>query len=93
MILTQADIDRCKWVATRNDRVLQIIQEVAEHTGIPQDAIMGASRSYAVCLARDLACYIAKRDGHSYPEIGRVMNRDHSTIMDAAKREAARRGE
>lgn len=94
MILTQADLERCQWIAARNDRVLQIVREVADQTGVPFEDIIGQGRQPAVCYARDLACYAARRDGWPNKQIGHVMGRrDASTISLCVQREAARRGE
>jgi chromosomal replication initiation ATPase DnaA len=74
-------------------RVRKIIEEVSEATGIPERQILSDMRERNVCLARDLVCYVASRAGIGSIPIGRVLKRDHSSVLAAIGRERARRGE
>lgn len=69
----------------------RIVFEVAEVTGVPAGDIIGPSKARAGLMARDLVCFIARREGMTLTEIGRGIGRDHTTVMAAIKREAARR--
>jgi hypothetical protein len=69
-----------------------IIEEVAELTGIPSKEIKGHRRQLAYIRARQQAAYeIRLRLKLSLPMIGRVLGkRDHTTILHAIRRHAAR---
>jgi chromosomal replication initiation ATPase DnaA len=75
-----------------SDLIRNIAREVEAQTGIPQMDIFSDSRRADHVRARDVICYIARRHGVSYPKIARAMQRDHSSIMAAVRREEARRG-
>lgn len=73
--------------------IRSIIADVSRQTGIAPSSITGPCRSTAFVKARDLVCYVAHREGLSFPLIGRELNRDPSSVWTAARREAIRRGE
>lgn len=50
--------------------------------------VMGASRQRDVLDARAVTYYAAHLAGDNYSQIGRVMNRDHSTVMAGVSRVA-----
>ncbi len=55
--------------------------------GIDPDDILAFDRSKSIARARHAVCYVLrKRFDLSYPEIGEIMNRDHSTIMNSVQR-------
>lgn len=59
-----------------------VLAGVSEAFGIPVEDILGPSREQRLVLARNAAYLIARRmTGMSYPQVGRVFNRDHSTII------------
>ena len=90
--LSAEDVKRCRLINARHkDRVKEIALAVAAETSLPISAIYGPSRVKHIVLARQMVMYLAHLDGLSYPAIGTAMNRDHTTIMDAVKREKARR--
>lgn len=62
-----------------------IVAAVSHQTGIPQAEILGQSRVRDVAKARQAAMALARRQGYSYPQIGRVFQRDHTTIIHACK--------
>ncbi len=72
-------------VATPRDAIRAIIAEEARKAGVAVDALLGRCRRRAVVRAR----HAAMRRVHdafprkSYPEIGRIFGRDHSTVMYA----------
>lgn len=88
--LTPEDV---AYTRTPRATVRLISKEVSRLTGIPASEIMGPRRSADVCRARELVCYVARRNGMSYPQIGRALKRDHSTIIHAISNECVRRGE
>lgn len=89
--LTEAD--RAAIANTRRVTVRHIARDVCAEAGHSFDAVMGASRKWEDVQVRDLVCYIARRNGLSFAGIGRALNRDHKTIIQAVAREKARRGE
>lgn len=88
--LTPDDIAHAAVFRTTTRR---IAAEVTGLTGIPEAEIYGRSRMPEVCRARELVCYIARRNGMSYSRIGRALGRDRSTIRAAVANERIRRGE
>jgi hypothetical protein len=49
---------------------------------VPQEDILGSRRLKTVALARACAMWLARRSTEmSYPQIGAVFNRDHTTVM------------
>ena len=65
----------------------RIIQSVSEEFSVDEEAIMSPLRSKAVSMARHEAmCRIAETfPMFSWVEIGRMFNRDHSTVIYAWK--------
>jgi chromosomal replication initiator protein len=69
-----------------------IIGSVALAFGLAPADITGRSRMKSVAEARAVACYVARRCTRmSFPEIGRAVDRDHTTVMTAVKMVTARR--
>lgn len=90
--LTDADRIQIRGICNRAT-VRSIVASVAQMSGLTATAIKGPCKKMEFVQARDVVCYIARREGMSYPIIARELNRDHTTIMAAVRREAARRGE
>ena len=61
---------------------------VCRHFGLDRDDLLGVSRQKDISLARQVLMYLYKRElDLSYPAIGRLFgNRDHTTVMHAAKK-------
>lgn len=90
--LTEADRAQIARIEKRGT-VRSIIAEVSQMAGISPAAIKGPCRDLEHVRARDMVCYVARREGMSFPQIARELNRDHTTIMSAVRREKARRAE
>ena len=90
--LTDADRIQIRSICNRAT-VRGIVASVAQMSGLAPSAIKGPCRQLEFVQARDVVCFIAHREGISYSQIARELNRDHTTIMAAVRREAARRGE
>ncbi|OOY15382.1 hypothetical protein BMI85_16175 [Thioclava sp. DLFJ4-1] len=71
--------------------VRDIAREVSYASGVKLSAILGPSRLKEHVRARDMVIYAAKRMGLSASQIGRELDRDHSTIIVAIQREEKRR--
>lgn len=65
----------------------KIIDKTSKFYQIPKEEILGRSRTKDINNARQVACYLMKYElKMSFPSIGRVFERDHSTIMNAVTR-------
>ena len=59
----------------------------AQAWGVPVDSLVAEGRSQSVADARALAMWIVRRTfGYSYPELGRIFERDHTTCMSAVRK-------
>jgi Bacterial dnaA protein helix-turn-helix len=65
----------------RNTR--EIIQGVCERHGITYAELVGHSRKHYLMPPRVEAARLLRERGISFPEIGRILHRDHSTIVHA----------
>lgn len=90
--LSEEDLKRCRVITLGNsDLIKSIALQVSKKCDVPLQAIYGKSMAKPTVAARHLVMYLAHMAGLSYPAIGKAMNRDHTTVMDAVKREKARR--
>lgn len=90
--LTEEDLEHCKAVAFADaSRVLAIVKEVAQATGISERQILGARGSAAVTQARQIAMFVADREGIHRNVIAKTMKRDVSTVAHGVGVERARR--
>ncbi|MFQ6756722.1 helix-turn-helix domain-containing protein [Cereibacter sphaeroides] len=88
--MTPEDAARAALIRTRCHPAR--IAEIAEATGWEPQEITGARVFPGLVQARDLVCFIARREGFSLTRIGNVLRRDHSSIRSALQREQRRRG-
>lgn len=73
--------------------VMDCIAYVASQTGVTVEEITGKSRKARITEARQAAMYEArKHTGKFTTTIGRVFNRDHSTIIYGCQAHAERAG-
>lgn len=64
-----------------------IINTVSQKYGVEVDAILGKKKTKEITLARHVAVYlIRKMTDLSLPDIGKIFNRDHTTIMNSVDR-------
>ena len=64
----------------------KIISMVAKKYDISRDDVLGKKRDQNIAYARNLSIYIIRRVTQmSFPEIGKIFGRDHSTIMSSNK--------
>ena len=60
----------------------RIISAVSKKHGVSADDIQSKKKTDAVSKARHVAIYITRKiTGLSYPEIGKIFNRDHATVI------------
>lgn len=61
----------------------KIIDKTCKFFGIPKDDLLGRSRAKEINRARQISCYLMKYElKMSFPQIGKVFSRDHSTIIN-----------
>ena len=93
MNLSPETVAACKAVfAVKRHSVHQIVELVAQETGIAANAIMGDSRRGPIVRARQIVMYEAHQRGLSLQQIGAAMGRHHTTILHGIRAEQARRG-
>jgi len=71
---------------TGHARVEQIIALAADYLGVEWESIHGRRRDQHIVEARHLLCYLLDRAGYTRAAIGRLLGRDHSTIIHAIGR-------
>lgn len=71
---------------TRIATAEEVLRFVVDASGVARDEIVSRSRMKSPSRARTIAAHILRNHCHmSYPEIGRVLGRDHTTIMYAVE--------
>jgi len=66
-----------------------ILLAVARFFGVRVDDLKGRSRNKQVVVPRQIAMYMLCEDGHlSTPDAGRLLNRDHTTVLHGMKQVA-----
>ena len=58
-----------------------MISAAALAAGVSASSVRSPTRVSGACLARRLISYELKQRGHTYSQIGSILNRDHTTIM------------
>lgn len=72
---------------TPREKNLKDIENLAEGYGYTAADMLGKSRFKRVVAVRRLCILMLREKGYSTTEIGRVMNRDHSTIVHALNKD------
>ena len=68
---------------TPREKIHAAIDVIAQPHGYTVEDILGKSRFKHLVSVRRLCILMLRERGYSTPEIGRLMNRDHSTIVHA----------
>jgi chromosomal replication initiation ATPase DnaA len=69
-----------------------ILRDICEVTGLTADEIKSQRQTPELVRARHAAAWLAREATvHSFPQIGRVLNRDHTTIQSNARQGELRR--
>lgn len=74
------------WNELAKRRLLSIVQEAAELYHVRPEEILGRGRSKSIARARHSVFLSLRVRGLSYPEIGRLMGRDHTTVLAVCQR-------
>lgn len=70
----------------RSATIGDCVQAAAAATGVPYSAITGRSRVGSVTRARQMAAWLARQcTVASLPAIGRVLRRDHTTVLHSVR--------
>lgn len=65
----------------------EIVRLTAEFYGITFEQITGSSRTATIAMARQVAMYLCREMTEtSFPKIGHIFNRDHTTVIHGEKR-------
>jgi chromosomal replication initiation ATPase DnaA len=63
-----------------------LVRSVSEHYGIRHpETLLGRSRHARIAFARHHLAWELKELGYSFPEVGRALGRDHTTIMASCR--------
>jgi hypothetical protein len=70
---------------TKRAHIKALIAKAAQDNGVSYDAVMSRARPRDVCRARfdAIAAVSAAYPDMSFPRIGKIFNRDHSSIVHA----------
>jgi chromosomal replication initiation ATPase DnaA len=66
-------------------KIRTIIAHVAKITGVPQDDILSPKRDRVTARARQMVMWKAHQEGHSLPAIGKVLQRDHTSVLHGVR--------
>lgn len=67
--------------------VKDVVIAVSKEAGIPTEVMLGRGRKHALARWRHLAFLLAYELSHqSLVQIGKAMNRDHSTVWNGCRR-------
>jgi chromosomal replication initiation ATPase DnaA len=67
-----------------------LLEQFCAETGYTVEAIRAPRRTAHVLRARRFVAMSLRREGLSYPEIGKLIGRDHTSVMNLCKARAER---
>lgn len=74
-------------VSEERATVRSVVQDVSRISGVPVTDIYGRVPRGPAAKARQAAMYLARlRTGKSYPVLGRIFGRDHTTVISAVRK-------
>jgi hypothetical protein len=86
-----AEADASLRAGIGGETLRDILRNVAAAHGFEPGLLRGQNRTWVVVHARHHFCYEAYHTGrYSMPQIGRVINRDHTTVVHAIRAHARR---
>jgi chromosomal replication initiation ATPase DnaA len=69
------------------DRFAAVLEVVCADFGVERDLVLGVTRQAHAALARQVAMALAQRClAYSLPRIGRLLHRDHTTVLHGVRR-------
>lgn len=76
----EGNFTRCGAAPPQTD-VARVLCVVEKHFLVCRDEIFSVVRTERVCLARWVVMWLLRNKGMSSPEIGRILSKDHGTII------------
>lgn len=61
------------------------VEAAADLYGLDPSTLLSDARHKSVVKARQIAAWLMREDGLSYPTIGRALNRDHTTAIHSVR--------
>jgi chromosomal replication initiation ATPase DnaA len=83
-VADEADADSDLAIAVAAARRLRFetdVEQIASAAGVTVDQVRGSSRAPALVEVRRIIAAYLRRRGCSLPEVGRFLNRDHTSVM------------
>jgi chromosomal replication initiation ATPase DnaA len=71
---------------TPRERRRMKIEQICDRRRVTVEELMGRSRFKRVCAARKEAYVMLRQERLSFPTIGRMFGRDHTTVVDGVQR-------
>jgi chromosomal replication initiator protein len=66
--------------------IAETIEAVSKRFGFTADELRFGGREASLANARHIAAWLLRERGLSYPEIGRALSKDHSTMIHAVRK-------
>jgi len=66
-----------------------LVDSVSVRHGVAIEMILSTARDDRICRARRDLCTCLRGSGLSYPDIGRLVGMDHTSVMTAVRKELA----
>lgn len=80
-----ARMTRAARASSRRYTSREIIEGVAAIFDMPVDLMQSKRRYKDIVFPRQVAMYVLACRGRSYPEVGRILGKDHSTVIHAVR--------
>jgi hypothetical protein len=78
-------------VTPEHPTAVAMVERIADLYGIDSLLIWSKQRGPTLCEARQLACWaVREKTGWSYPEVGRALRLDHSTVIHGVRKTCAK---
>jgi chromosomal replication initiation ATPase DnaA len=81
--------NRCLQAGVPFEVVFTVLDEVRKRRGLEVTLMLSRKRIRSFVQARNIVCECLHRLGYSYPQIGMVVERHHSSVMHACRQAVA----
>lgn len=82
----RALVERTTVTLSRGNWKTRAFVVACSHFEVDGDDILNGSRDRQVVRAKHVAMWLMREAGHSYPDIGRELGCDHTTVINAVRR-------
>lgn len=89
--IEEAELVQIKGIL-RRESVRKVVEAISEKTGIPPERIVSVTRNKAVVAARHWAFYELQQAGFSLTQMGRMFQKDHTTVLHGIRKHMKRTG-